>query len=154
MHSDPSFGVWLKERRKLLDLTQDALAEQAGCSTDMVRKIESGIARPSRQLAELLLTSLQIAPQEQSPLVKWARTGQAPLASPPTPLLAAPSALSAPTVPAPPTVWADFDVPVPGKQAESEVHNPYKGLRAFQEGDAPDFFGRDSLTARLLPRLA
>ena len=33
------------------------------------------------------------------------------------------------------------------------VENPYKGLRAFQEGDAADFFGREALTQRLLERL-
>jgi len=33
------------------------------------------------------------------------------------------------------------------------VENPYKGLRAFQEGDAVDFFGRDRLIRRLLDRL-
>lgn len=32
--------------------------------------------------------------------------------------------------------------------------NPYKGLRAFQEVDAVDFFGREVLTERLLERLA
>lgn len=32
--------------------------------------------------------------------------------------------------------------------------NPYKGLLAFQEADAPDFFGRGRLVARLLERLA
>jgi WD40 repeat protein/serine/threonine protein kinase len=32
--------------------------------------------------------------------------------------------------------------------------SPYKGLRAFQEADAPDFFGRASLINRLLSRLA
>src|SRR5579859_322862 len=31
--------------------------------------------------------------------------------------------------------------------------NPYKGLRAFQETDAADFFGRAALTERLLARL-
>ena len=31
--------------------------------------------------------------------------------------------------------------------------NPYKGLRAFQEADAGDFFGREALTRRLLARL-
>jgi WD40 repeat protein/serine/threonine protein kinase len=31
--------------------------------------------------------------------------------------------------------------------------NPYKGLRAFQEPDAPDFFGRTALVDRLLARL-
>jgi len=32
--------------------------------------------------------------------------------------------------------------------------NPYKGLRAFQEGDAADFFGREKLIKTLLGRLA
>jgi WD40 repeat protein/serine/threonine protein kinase len=36
---------------------------------------------------------------------------------------------------------------------ETEVENPYKGLRAFQEADAGDFFGRDMLTQLLLARM-
>ncbi len=35
-----------------------------------------------------------------------------------------------------------------------DVENPYKGLRAFQEADASDFYGRDALVSRLLDRLA
>ncbi len=34
------------------------------------------------------------------------------------------------------------------------VENPYKGLRAFQEADASDFFGREALTGHLLARMA
>lgn len=34
-----------------------------------------------------------------------------------------------------------------------EVQNPYKGLQAFREADAQDFFGREALTERLLGRL-
>ena len=37
---------------------------------------------------------------------------------------------------------------------EGEITNPYKGLRAFQEADADDFFGREALTGQLLARLA
>ena len=33
------------------------------------------------------------------------------------------------------------------------VANPYKGLRAFEEGDAADFFGRDELIEELVKRL-
>jgi WD40 repeat protein/class 3 adenylate cyclase len=33
------------------------------------------------------------------------------------------------------------------------VPNPYKGLRAFEEGDAPDFFGREELVEQLVKRL-
>ncbi len=32
----------------------------------------------------------------------------------------------------------------------TELRNPYKGLRAFQEPDAPDFFGRERLVERIL----
>ncbi len=35
-----------------------------------------------------------------------------------------------------------------------EAYNPYKGLRAFEEGDAVDFFGREKLTEDLVARLA
>jgi serine/threonine protein kinase len=40
------------------------------------------------------------------------------------------------------------------KEAVGELDNPYKGLRAFQEADATDFFGRAALTEHLLGRLA
>ena len=37
---------------------------------------------------------------------------------------------------------------------EDEPANPYKGLRAFDEADAADFFGRDELVEEILARLA
>ncbi len=40
---------------------------------------------------------------------------------------------------------------VPQRPAPST--NPYKGLRAFREADAPDFFGREALVDRLLAHL-
>jgi serine/threonine protein kinase len=36
----------------------------------------------------------------------------------------------------------------------STASNPYKGLRAFDEADANDFFGREALTNRMLQRLS
>jgi WD40 repeat protein/DNA-binding SARP family transcriptional activator len=36
----------------------------------------------------------------------------------------------------------------------SEIRNPYKGLRAFLEADAGDFFGRESVARRLVDRLS
>src|SRR4051794_32671913 len=59
-----TFGAGLRTLRKDHDLTQEGLAERAGCSWEMVRKIESGLARPSRQLAELLAAALAIPPAE------------------------------------------------------------------------------------------
>ncbi len=38
--------------------------------------------------------------------------------------------------------------------APTVTNNPYRGLKAFTEGDAARFFGRDELTARLVARLA
>ena len=37
-----------------------------------------------------------------------------------------------------------------GPTSEAPVRNPYKGLRAFQETDAADFYGRDGLIDELL----
>jgi WD40 repeat protein/energy-coupling factor transporter ATP-binding protein EcfA2 len=34
-----------------------------------------------------------------------------------------------------------------------EIYNPYKGLKAFQESDADDFFGRETLVEQLVARL-
>jgi serine/threonine protein kinase len=39
-------------------------------------------------------------------------------------------------------------------QDEAPIENPFKGLQSFQEIDAPNFFGRETLTKRLLERLA
>lgn len=37
--------------------------------------------------------------------------------------------------------------------ANEVIPNPYKGLRAFQEKDAPNFFGREALVHRLVKRM-
>lgn len=50
------------------------------------------------------------------------------------------------TLDAPPATLLAEELPEPV--------NPYKGLRAFQEADSADFFGRAALTERLLARLA
>jgi len=49
-----------------------------------------------------------------------------------------------PLLAAPPTIELDL----------LDQDNPYKGLRAFSEADAADFFGREALIARLLERMA
>ena len=52
---------------------------------------------------------------------------------------------------------ADDSVAVVGQQSPidlTEIDNPYKGLRAFDEADADDFFGRETLIQDLLGRLA
>lgn len=60
MNLPASFGLWLKERRKQLGLTQAGLAGCVGCTTVTIRKIEAGERRPSRQVAGLLATCLHV----------------------------------------------------------------------------------------------
>lgn len=100
------FGLWMKERRKLLDLTQEALARQVGCAAVTIKQIESGQRRPSRQLAELLATWLVIPADERDVFVRVARSSQValpPAAEEPTAFSAGmpfgPGQLPSPTTP-------------------------------------------------------
>ncbi len=57
---------------------------------------------------------------------------------------------------------ADFHRSISGEGTEIEIYdvdvaelvNPYKGLRAFEEADAADFFGREALVEQLIGRIA
>jgi predicted ATPase/transcriptional regulator with XRE-family HTH domain len=68
-----SFGNWIRQRRRALDLTQHDLAARVGCSISAVRKLEGDERRPSRQVAELLADTLQIPAAERATFVKVAR---------------------------------------------------------------------------------
>src|SRR5215216_2222851 len=61
-----SLGLWIKRRRKALDLTQDELAQRVGCSLETVRKIEADARRPSREIATLLAEKLELAADERA----------------------------------------------------------------------------------------
>jgi predicted ATPase/transcriptional regulator with XRE-family HTH domain len=92
----PSFGAWLKRRRKALDLTQDSLAQRVGCAVVTIRKLESDMQPPSRQLAERLAEHLAIPTEQRETFIRFARQG----------LDAAPPELPLPTqarVPEPPS---------------------------------------------------
>src|SRR5215207_62479 len=84
MRDHPSFGAWLKRRRKALDLTQADLARLVGCAVVSIRKIEADEQRPSRQTAERLAQHLQLAADEHATFVQFARLGldEAPPALP------------------------------------------------------------------------
>ncbi len=69
-----SFGAWLKQRRRSLDLTQQQLAEHVCCAVITLQKIEAGERRPSRQIAELLAIHLQIAPEDRAAFTRFARS--------------------------------------------------------------------------------
>ncbi len=71
--SSVSFGEWIKQRRKSLDLTQQRLAQAVGCSVVLIRKIESEERRPSRQVAGLLAEALQVPSEERDRFIMVAR---------------------------------------------------------------------------------
>jgi len=100
MSGQTSFGQWLKQRRKALDLTREELAERIGCATITLTKIEANERRPSKQLAALLAEQLNIPLDERSTFVRFARGEAAEytapwgtLFHPPTNLLSLPTPL-------------------------------------------------------------
>jgi len=68
-----SFGAWVRQRRRALDITQAELAQRVGCATITIRKIEHDERRPSTQMAKLLAERLAIPPEERDAFVRLAR---------------------------------------------------------------------------------
>jgi predicted ATPase/DNA-binding XRE family transcriptional regulator len=73
MTAKTSFGQWLKQRRKTLDISQEDLAQQIGCAAVTLYKIEAEERRPSKQIAALLAEHLNIPPDERPAFVRFAR---------------------------------------------------------------------------------
>ena len=73
MPKEISFGTWLRQRRRMLDLTQRALADQVGCAEITVRQMEADALKPSKGLAEILLERLGIPQFERPEWVAFAR---------------------------------------------------------------------------------
>jgi non-specific serine/threonine protein kinase len=68
-----SFGRWLRQRRRALDLTQKSLAGQIGCAEITVRRMEADEYKPSSELASLLFEKLGIPEAERPQWVRFAR---------------------------------------------------------------------------------
>src|SRR6185295_13674994 len=68
-----SFGAWVRQRRRALDLTRDELAAHIGCSVVTIRHIETDERRPSKQLAVRLADGLQFSADERTAFLRAAR---------------------------------------------------------------------------------
>jgi predicted ATPase/transcriptional regulator with XRE-family HTH domain len=68
-----SFGIWLRRRRRALDLTQAELAQRVGCATITIRRIEADDLRPSLEIAERLSVCLDIPEAERAAFLAAAR---------------------------------------------------------------------------------
>ncbi|MEI7845132.1 MAG: protein kinase, partial [Chloroflexota bacterium] len=82
MNQGISFGNFVRQHRRKLDLTQDELARRVGCAAITLRKIESDDLRPSVQIAERLAIALSILMDERADFVRRARLVQPEVADP------------------------------------------------------------------------
>lgn len=73
-HQPPtSLGLWIRQRRRMLDITQEALASAASLSVSAIRKIEADERHPSLSVAEALANALQIPEPQRALFVRVAR---------------------------------------------------------------------------------
>jgi predicted ATPase/transcriptional regulator with XRE-family HTH domain/Tfp pilus assembly protein PilF len=68
-----SFGDWIKQRRRALDLTQHELAEQVACSVITIQKLEAGARRPSQQMLKRLADCLQLSGDDRPAFLQQGR---------------------------------------------------------------------------------
>lgn len=110
MNSATSFGRWVKEQRKRLDLTQKDLAQRIGCSLSTIQKIEIGQRQPSRQIAELLAEHLEIGIEQQSSFIHLARTQSTESLPVPSVELPPPQPINNLSTPLTPLIGRDLEV--------------------------------------------
>ena len=72
MSNVTTFSHWLKQRRKVLGLTQRDLARQANCAEVTLRKIEAGDLHPSAQLVASLIKCLGVTNAELPEILEFA----------------------------------------------------------------------------------
>ena len=73
MLQELSFGGFVRQRRRELDLTQEELARRVGCAAITLRKIEADDLRASVQIAERLAMALAIPLEGRADFVRRAR---------------------------------------------------------------------------------
>jgi len=142
MH-DESFGEQLRRRRRARDLTQEALAEQAGCAVDTLRAIESGRRRPSRELAAILAERLGVPATERQAFVDLARGMGAESTQPPLP----PPTRAPQPPPAPPLIGRAIEIETLARR----FHDPACRLLTIT---GPGGIGKTSLATALAARIA
>lgn len=73
MPESTSFGTWLRQKRRSLDLTQKAFADWVGCAPITLRRMEADEYKPSKELALTLFEKLDIPEAERSQWISFAR---------------------------------------------------------------------------------
>jgi transcriptional regulator with XRE-family HTH domain len=96
MADDATFGDLLRQFRLAAGLTQEALAERAGVSSDAVSTLERGARQaPRKETVDLLACALRLGPADRERLAAAAPHGRGSAAAPgATPAEAAPLPVS------------------------------------------------------------
>ncbi len=68
----PSFGAWLRAHRKQHAWTQESFAEEVGCATITIRRLETDRYSPSPGLIQRILQVLNVPAADHSALIAWA----------------------------------------------------------------------------------
>ena len=71
--AEGTFGDWLRQRRRALDLTREELAGKIGCSIVMLRKLESEERRHSKKMVQRLAEVLNVTASEREAFQRFAR---------------------------------------------------------------------------------
>lgn len=74
--ADLTFGSWLKQRRRSLGLTREALARRVNYSPVAIKKVEADERRPSETMSLMLAKALDVPSERVDAFVKFARSGQ------------------------------------------------------------------------------
>ena len=147
MQEPLTFRHWMKQLRAALDLTQERLAAEVGCSAHTIRTFESGARRPSREMAERLAATLRVAPEQQAAFLRLARTQ--PL--PGTGADQVPAGLEVPAVTSSATTTMLQTVDVPDASASTGVpkHPPLLTTKLFLPRVRAQLVPRPRLLERL-----
>lgn len=73
MAEAPTFGSWLRQRRRMLDLSAEELAGRAGCPPAEIAALEGDERPPTRQTADALAGVLGVAPSDRPLFFRIAR---------------------------------------------------------------------------------
>lgn len=71
-----TFGSWLKQRRRSLGLTREALARRVNYSPVAIKKVEADERRPSETMSLMLAKALDVPSDRVDAFVRFARSGK------------------------------------------------------------------------------
>lgn len=157
-----AFKDILTKERLQRGWTQQYMAEQVGVDKNTVSRWERDVSSPTLSIQPQLCALLGMTTQELGLFSDIAPPSEVEANIPPDGAVAdiamqlLPTDISTDhTIPStPPPLPVPPDSPsIPIIASPSEPRNPYKGLRAFHQEDARDFFGRDELIQGMISHL-